>query len=213
MIESSFLGAHLSCDLSTVKEVHILEPRTREDFLQYSCQLTLDPNTAYRRLRLSEGNREVTWLGQDQSYPDHPERFDSKAQVLCREGLSGRSYWEAEWRRGALGGRVSIAVSYKKIRRKGWGDDCGLGRNDKSWSLFCSPSGCWFRHNKEITELPAPRSSRIGVYLDHGAGSLSFYRISDTMTLLHRVQTTFTHPLYPGFGVYSDSSVKLYDLG
>ncbi|KAJ8371514.1 hypothetical protein AAFF_G00307510 [Aldrovandia affinis] len=58
MIESSFLGAHLSCDLSTVKEVHILEPRTREDFLQYSCQLTLDPNTACHVLRLSEGNRE-----------------------------------------------------------------------------------------------------------------------------------------------------------
>ncbi|KAG9333035.1 hypothetical protein JZ751_013912, partial [Albula glossodonta] len=32
----------------TVKEVHILEARTREDFLQYSCQLTLDPNTAHR---------------------------------------------------------------------------------------------------------------------------------------------------------------------
>ncbi|KAJ8371524.1 hypothetical protein AAFF_G00307610 [Aldrovandia affinis] len=95
MIESSFLGRHLSCDLSTVKEVHILDPRTREDFLQYSCQLTLDPNTAYRLLRLSEGNRKVTRVGQDQSYPDHPERFDSYSQVLCREGLSGCSYWEA----------------------------------------------------------------------------------------------------------------------
>ncbi|KAJ8367092.1 hypothetical protein AAFF_G00331150 [Aldrovandia affinis] len=102
MIESSFLGAHLSCDLSTVKEVHILEPRTRKDFLQYSCQLTLDPNTAYRGLRLSEGNREVTRARQDQPYPDHPERFDSYAQVLCREGLSGRSYWEAEWRFGGF---------------------------------------------------------------------------------------------------------------
>ncbi|KAJ8362079.1 hypothetical protein AAFF_G00398140, partial [Aldrovandia affinis] len=95
MIEKSFLR-----EVSTVKEVDILEPRTREDFLQYSCQLTLDPNTAHRDLRLSEGNREVTWVGQDQSYPDHPERFDSWAQVLCREGLSGRSYWEAEWRSG-----------------------------------------------------------------------------------------------------------------
>ncbi|KAJ8358008.1 hypothetical protein AAFF_G00043610 [Aldrovandia affinis] len=84
----------------TVEKVHILEPRTREDFLQYSCQLTLNPNTANRRLRLSEGNREVTCVGQDQSYPDHPERFDYWAQVLCREGLSGRSYWEAEWRGG-----------------------------------------------------------------------------------------------------------------
>ncbi|KAJ8371937.1 hypothetical protein AAFF_G00298490 [Aldrovandia affinis] len=34
------------------------EPRTREDFLQYSCQLTLDPNTANKELCLSEGNRE-----------------------------------------------------------------------------------------------------------------------------------------------------------
>ncbi|XP_019899958.1 E3 ubiquitin-protein ligase TRIM47-like isoform X2 [Esox lucius] len=33
------------------------EPMTREDFLTYSCQLTLDPNTAYQYLCLSEGNR------------------------------------------------------------------------------------------------------------------------------------------------------------
>ncbi|KAJ8367444.1 hypothetical protein AAFF_G00317920 [Aldrovandia affinis] len=194
----------------TVEELHILEPRTREDFLQYSCQLTLDPNTAYRELRLSEENREVTWMGQDQSYPDHPERFNSCHQVLCREGLSGRSYWEAD-RSGEWG--VYIAISYKEISRKGDGDDCGLGYNDKSWSLHCSPSGYCFRHNNEITELPAPPSSRIGVYLDHGAGTLSFYSVSNTMTLLHRVQSTFTQPLYPGFWVYSDSSVKLCDLG
>ncbi|KAG9335668.1 hypothetical protein JZ751_004320, partial [Albula glossodonta] len=93
----------------TVKEIHILEPRTREDFLQYSCRLTLDPNTVHRELRLSEGNREVTVMWKTQPYPDHPERFEYYQQVLCREGLSGRCYWEAEWR----GGRVSIAASYK----------------------------------------------------------------------------------------------------
>ncbi|KAJ8358316.1 hypothetical protein AAFF_G00014680, partial [Aldrovandia affinis] len=81
----------------TVNKVHILEPRTREDFLQYSCELTLDPNTVYRYLRLSEGNREVTRVRKIQSYLDHPERFDCQPQVLCREGLSGRCYWEAEW--------------------------------------------------------------------------------------------------------------------
>ncbi|KAJ8355355.1 hypothetical protein AAFF_G00062490, partial [Aldrovandia affinis] len=191
---------------------HILEPRTREDFLQYSCQLTLDPNTANRGLLLSEGNREVTCVRLEQSYPDHPERFDGWPQVLCREGLSGRSYWEAEWSRGELGW-VGIAVSYKEISRKGRGNDCGLGWNDKSWSLICSPHSCSFWHNKEETKLPRPPSSRIGVYLDHGAGTLSFYSVSDTMTLLHRVQTTFTQPLYPGFGVDYGCSVKLCDLG
>ncbi|KAJ8355222.1 hypothetical protein AAFF_G00085050 [Aldrovandia affinis] len=194
----------------TVKEVDILEPRTREDFLQYSCELTLDPNTAYRLLCLSEGNRKVKHVGQIQSYLDHPESFDDRPHVLCREGLSGRCYWEAEW----SGGRgVSIDVSYKEISRKGGGDDCRLGYNDKSWRLDCSPSRCYFMHNKEITELPAAPSSRIGVYLDHGAGGLSFYNVSDTMTLLHRVQTKFTHPLYPAFGLNLHSSVKLCDLG
>ncbi|XP_061100441.1 tripartite motif-containing protein 16-like [Conger conger] len=193
-----------------VEEVSVLEPQTRQDFLQYGCQLTLDPNTAHRYLRLSEGNREVTRVGEIQSYPDHPERFERYTQVLCREGVSGRCYWEAE----RSGGVVDIAVSYKEIRRKGRGIDCGMGCNDKSWALRCSPSSYYFRHNHKDTEIPVPSSSRIGVYLDHRTGTLSFYSVSDTMTLLHRVQTTFTQPLYPGFWVvWSGSSVKLCDLG
>ncbi|KAJ8366594.1 hypothetical protein AAFF_G00348610 [Aldrovandia affinis] len=194
----------------TVEEVHILEPRTREDFLQYSCQLTLDINTVNRYLRLSEGNREVTHVGQIQSYPDHPERFDCHAQLLCSEGLSGRCYWEAEW----SGDDVSIAVSYKEISRKGKGSKSALEHSVKCWSLSCSPSSYCFRHNKKRTKLSATPSSKIGVYLDHRAGTLSFYSVSDTMTLLHRVQTTFTQPLYPGFMFISRySSVKLCDLG
>ncbi|CAL8365928.1 unnamed protein product [Arctogadus glacialis] len=62
-----------------------------------ACDLTLDPNTAHRRLSLSEDNRKVTLVGEDQSYPDHPDRFDSWPQVLGREALTGRCYWEVEW--------------------------------------------------------------------------------------------------------------------
>ncbi|XP_061112615.1 tripartite motif-containing protein 16-like isoform X1 [Conger conger] len=193
-----------------VEEVPVLEPQTRQDFLKYGCQLTLDPNTAQRNLRLSEGNREVTCVREIQSYPHHPERFEYWEQVLCREGVSGRCYWEAE----RSGQWVSIAVSYKEISRKGGGNDCVMGGNNKSWSLDCSPSSYSFWHNNVDTKIPVPSSSRIGVYLDHRAGTLSFYSVSDTMTLLHRVQTTFTQPLYPGFRVhYYGSSVKLCDLG
>ncbi|KAJ8355379.1 hypothetical protein AAFF_G00059150 [Aldrovandia affinis] len=193
----------------TVNNVHILEPRIREDFLQCESVIKPDPNTAYRYLRLSEGNRKVKRVRKIQSYRNHSERFDRWAQVLCREGLSGRCYWEVEW----SGELVSINVSYKEISRKGGGDDCHLGYNDKSWRLACFLSRCHFMHNKEITELPASPSSRIGVYLDHGAGDLSFYNVSDTMTLLHRVKSKFTQPLHPGFGLNLHSSVKLCDLG
>ncbi|XP_064190403.1 tripartite motif-containing protein 16-like [Anguilla rostrata] len=190
-----------------VKEANILELKTREDFLQYSCQLILDPNTAHLYLGLSEGNREVTYVGGIQPYPYHPKRFEYRPQVLCREGLSGRCYWEAEW----SGDKLFIAVSYKEISRKGGSDDSALGQNNKSWSLRCN--GVYsFWHNNLHTKIHVP-SSRIGVYLDHRAGTLSFYSVSDTMTLLHRVQTTFTQPLYPAFGVWwVGSSVKLCDL-
>ncbi|XP_076123383.1 E3 ubiquitin-protein ligase TRIM16-like [Alosa pseudoharengus] len=263
------------------------EPVTREELLQYSCHFTLDPNTAHRNLHLSEGNRRVECRDELQSYPDHPERFDGREQVLCREGVSGRCYWEVE-----RSGEVDIAVSYKSISRKGGGAESEFGGNDQSWSLVhytyrskpcqtllrlgrsrppapaatptaATPTAATptptaatptptaatptptaatptspapaalqlypaprytykfssshyiyrfsylFRHNNKQTALPLEASSKIGVYVDHRAGTLAFYSISDTMTLLHRVQTTFTHTLYPGFYVYPRSSVKL----
>nr|XP_023674033.1 stonustoxin subunit beta-like [Paramormyrops kingsleyae] len=179
----------------------VLVPRTRAEFLQYSCQLTLDPNTINNNLHLSEGNRVVTWKRETESYPDHRERFDSP-NVLCRESLTGCCYWEVDW----SGTMVGIAVAYKGISRKGWDDDSWLGRNDKSWRLCCSTSSHSFWHNNVKTAVSAPPS--IGVYLDHRAGTLSFYSVSDTVTLLHMVQTTFTEPLYPGFVLWS-STAKL----
>ncbi|XP_058601968.1 tripartite motif-containing protein 16-like [Onychostoma macrolepis] len=182
-------------------------PRTRNDFLQYSHQLTLDLNTAYKRLFLSENNRVITVTGTHQLYPDHPDRFDVY-QVLCTESVCGRCYWELECS-GDNG--VYISVSYKSISRKGDGDECRFGYNDQSWSLYRTPSRYSFIHNYMQTSLPVKSIvSRIGVFVDHSAGTLSFYSISDTMSLIHTVQTTFTQPLYPGFHVYlSGSSVKL----
>uniref|UniRef100_A0A4W4F494 Tripartite motif-containing protein 16-like n=1 Tax=Electrophorus electricus TaxID=8005 RepID=A0A4W4F494_ELEEL len=184
------------------------EPKTREDFLKYFCQLTLDPNTAHRYLILSEKNRVVTNSVKVQPYSEHPERFDYWDQVLCKESVCGRCYWEVEWNNGRWG--VYISVSYKDITRKGQGNECGFGYNTQSWSLACS-STLTFWHNNINTEIPEPPSSRIGVYVDHSAGTLSFYRVSDTMTLLHTIHTTFTQPLYAGFGVYGGSTVRLCD--
>ncbi|XP_062864973.1 tripartite motif-containing protein 16-like [Trichomycterus rosablanca] len=197
-----------------VKKVRITSPpegEIREDFLHYVCRFTLDPNTAHKLLRLSEENKVVTCSRTLQSYPDHPDRFDYYSQVVCRESVSvsGRCYWEVEWS-GDDG--VDIAVSYKSISRKGDGDECGFGCNDQSWSLDCSPSSFSFWHNNKETEIPImPSSSRIGVYVDYEAGTLSFYSVSDTMKLHHRVQTTFTQLLYPGFGLDLGSEVKLSD--
>ncbi|XP_048035539.1 neoverrucotoxin subunit beta-like isoform X2 [Megalobrama amblycephala] len=204
----------LNCQLEIMSVDHGGEIRITAGVRKYYHQLTLDLNTVNKRLRLSENNRVITNTGPCQSYPDHPDRFDHLFQVLCRESVCGRCYWEIEW-----SGNVDISVSYKSISRKGSGNECWFGSNDQSWSLFCSSSSYSFTHNNKHAKLPVkPISSRtvnwknhyrVGVYVDHSAGTLSFYSISgDTMSLIHTVQTTFTQPLYPGF--YADSgSVKL----
>ncbi|KAM8742963.1 uncharacterized protein AB9X84_017442 [Acanthopagrus schlegelii] len=184
----------------TVTDVDVLlslpENMTRADFLRYSHEITLDPNTAHTYLLLSEGNRKATFTTRQQSYPDHPDRFTRWPQVLSRESLTGRCYWEVEWREGGEG--VGVAVAYKNISRAGSSGECRFGCNNKSWMLYCDTDGYNFYHNKVRTLVFGPESSRVGVYLDHSAGILSFYSVSDTMTLLHRVQTTFTQPLYAG---------------
>uniref|UniRef100_A0A3Q1AJU3 B30.2/SPRY domain-containing protein n=1 Tax=Amphiprion ocellaris TaxID=80972 RepID=A0A3Q1AJU3_AMPOC len=187
------------CRLETLRVtpagVRWLTPGLRK----YSCQLTVDTNTVNTNLKLSDNNRKVTFVVEGQSYPDHPDRFDDW-QLLCENGLTGRCYWEVEWR-----GRVHISVSYRGIRRKGDSDDCLFGGNDQSWSLICSDlHGYTVWHNNSSTSISSSSvSHRVSVYVDVPAGTLSFYRVSsDSLILLHTFNTTFTQPLYPGFGFW-----------
>ncbi|XP_045907284.1 stonustoxin subunit alpha-like [Micropterus dolomieu] len=179
----------------------------RPGLRKYSCELTIDTNTVSKWIKLSDNNRKAMRVEEDQSYPDHPERF-GRCQLLCTDGLTGRCYWEVEWRRG-----VSISVNYRGIRRRGAKEECVFGMNDQSWSLSCSDDSRYsVRHNNVTipTSYSSSSSSRVAVYVDCPAGSLSFFRVSsDTLIHLHTFNTTFTEPLYPGFGFWPGSSVSL----
>ncbi|CAJ1072984.1 tripartite motif-containing protein 16-like [Xyrichtys novacula] len=185
------------------------EPKTRADFLKYSCPITLDPNTAHKKLLLSHGKRKATLLIESLSHSSHPDRFTGSCQVLSRKSLTGRCYWEVEWK----GSEVCVAVAYKSISRAGDSVECLFGHNDKSWTLYCGKDSYIFWHNRVMTPVSSPESSRVGVYLDHRAGILSFYSVSETMTLLHRVETTFTEPLYAGLNIgYAESAAEFCKL-
>ncbi|CAL8308493.1 unnamed protein product [Merluccius merluccius] len=203
--------------LDTLSVEHGGVGRLKPALKKYPCELTLDPNTAYRYLSLSEDNRKVAWVEEEQLYPDHPERFDFCPHVLCREGLTGRCYWEVEWE-----GRVVIGVTYRGITRRGVGLDSVLGGNNKSLSLYCYDDhySAWYNGSKTDVRLPPSGSTRVGVYVDRPAGSLSFYRVSPgvggsshTLTHIYTFSTTFTQEdLLPGFGLWSGSSVSLCRL-
>uniref|UniRef100_A0A3Q4HVN8 Stonustoxin subunit beta-like n=1 Tax=Neolamprologus brichardi TaxID=32507 RepID=A0A3Q4HVN8_NEOBR len=162
-----------------------------------------------------------TW----QTYPDHPQRFDGHTQVLCKQPLTGRHYWEVEWRAGYMLSNVGIAVAYKEIGRKGRMDDLKFGCNKISWyfdALYKIVSKIKpfipfvdkfykrlvaYHDNKVGMVFSLTRLGRVGVYLDWPAGTLSFYDASsnsDKLVHLYTFETKFSESVYPGFYINSN---------
>ncbi|XP_078257967.1 E3 ubiquitin-protein ligase TRIM65 [Rhinoraja longicauda] len=172
-----------------------LSSHIREPFQQSCRQLRFNPNTAHRYLTLSKDGCRASHRGA-QKYPMRAERFEKEWQVLCCEGLdAGQHYWEvqisSQW--------AYLGVTYSTIDRGG--TFSLIGRNNVSWSLqiFDMSYSAW--HANEEVKLPPGKYQRFGLYLDYTAGTLAFYGIGDTMTLIHTFHTVFTQPLHPAVWV------------
>lgn len=166
-------------------------------------------NTAHSELFFSEDKKKMTRQETAQPYPDNPERFKDWGQVLCKEGLRDRCYWEVEW----AGEWIGVGVAYKGISRKGKGNEAVLGYNDQSWSLrYCKGKfTVWYNKTDDASvTVPYFESRRVGVFLDWAAGTLSFYAVSSrTMMHLYTFHTTFTEPVYPGLRLGDEHSTLI----
>ncbi|XP_067277251.1 finTRIM family, member 81 isoform X2 [Pseudorasbora parva] len=158
-------------------------PKTREEFLIYSSELNLNSSSACNQLSVQ--NKSVSKRG----------CFSYSAtrgcQVLCNESLSGCCYFEVQ----LVGAGCSIVFSYDQVS----GDTVTFGSNNRSWKCDFPAAILRVKHNSQQTNISLV--SKIGVFLDQAAGALSFYNISEKITLLHRIQATFSQPLYPGFSL------------
>uniref|UniRef100_A0A669CBU9 Neoverrucotoxin subunit alpha n=1 Tax=Oreochromis niloticus TaxID=8128 RepID=A0A669CBU9_ORENI len=204
-------------DFSRFIDVTDVENITNRGVLMwYACGLTLDPNTVNNNLILSEGNKKVI-NGESQSYPDHPERFDVWPHILCREALTGRHYWEVELNMNK-GADAAAAVCYRKLERKGRGRLTGFGWNNISWSLgfkWDPDPNYYAEHDGKTTYHPLPPSgcTRLGVFLDWPAGTLSYYTVSfNKLSHIHTFRTKFSEPVFPAFKVCSKNSSVLLCL-
>ncbi|XP_075417160.1 tripartite motif-containing protein 16 [Tenrec ecaudatus] len=189
------------------------EPRNREEFLQYAYNITFDPDTAHRYLRLQEDNRKVTnttpW---EHPYPDHPSRFLHWRQVLSQQSLYlHRYYFEVE----LSGPGTYIGLTYKGIDRKGEERNSCISGNNFSWSLHWNGKEFRAWHSDIETPLKASPFRRLGVYIDFPGRTLSFYGIeSGTITLVHKFDCTFSEPVYPAFWLSKkENTIRIVDLG
>ncbi|TSO57292.1 Tripartite motif-containing protein 16 [Bagarius yarrelli] len=198
-----------------IKQLHLL---CQWRFITISerdgIKLTLDRNTLHNHLQLSNLDKELTAVHASADYPFHADRFERRMQASCCEGLRGSPcYWEVEY--GPKGSWVTFSVSYKGIKRKGKRAPL-FGRCKSSWALRSYGGIYQFWHDNKWQKSGMDSSldcSRIGIYLDHGAGILAFYSLSGNFSLISKFQTKFTEPVYAGFGlVGTGSHIRLCDL-
>ncbi|XP_044527963.1 E3 ubiquitin-protein ligase TRIM11-like [Gracilinanus agilis] len=188
----------VSMELRTVCRV----PGLVEMLRRFRGDVTLDPDTANPELVLSEDRRSVRRGDIRQALPDSQERFDPGPCVLGREGFtSGRHYWEVE-----VGERVNwaLGVCKENANRKETGE---LSAGNGFWILVFFGN---YYYSPDRTFIPlreAPR--RVGIFLDHEAGHISFYSVTDGSLLFMFSQVAFSGTLRPLFSPLSCSPVPM----
>lgn len=189
------------------------EPSTRQQFLQYACDIMFDPDTAHRYLRLQEDNRKVTnttpW---EHPYPDLPSRFMHWRQVLSQQSLYlHRYYFEVE----ISGAGTYIGLTCKGIDRKGEERNSCISGNNFSWSMHWDGKEFTAWHSDTETPIKAKPFRRLGIYVNFPGGILSFYGVEpDAMTLVHKFDCKFSEPVYPAFWLSKkENSIRIVDLG
>ncbi|KAM9792271.1 NACHT, LRR and PYD domains-containing protein 12-like [Neosynchiropus ocellatus] len=180
-----------------LRKEHCGPHRIRPGPRKYWCNVSLDQNTANKHLELPSALKVTSQRGPQRCTP-HEDRFNHFCQVLGQKELQGQCYWEVDWT-----GDVEVAVTYKRIKRRGREKESRLGRNDVSWSLRCSKDlnlfSVW-HDNKETNTPCSSQVSKVAVHLDWDAGRLSYFGVSeDTLTLIHTFNCAFTEPVLPGF--------------
>ncbi|XP_069466425.1 E3 ubiquitin/ISG15 ligase TRIM25-like [Ambystoma mexicanum] len=176
--------------------------RSRDDFLKYAENLSLDFNTAHKRVVLTEGNTKIAVTDTPRNYNEHPQRFTHCSQVLGYQGFArGIHYWEVEIRSSNFCG---IGVSYNSIDRRG--TESRLGRNKVSRRIewFNAKLSAWHNDVEEILHIPSP--DKVGVLLNCDEGHVNFFALANKTTLLYKFKARFTEAVYPAFWVFSSNT-------
>ncbi|KAK7904225.1 hypothetical protein WMY93_016832 [Mugilogobius chulae] len=151
----SSVEKNLQGSLSSLRLTPCGEQFLKPGIQKYSCDLTLDQNTAYRNAALSD-LKTVIFVEEEQPYPDHQTRLTGTRRS-CARGADRATLWEVEW-----SGVVIIAVSYGDLPRKGRYTGITFGQNSASWRIWCSEGRLSVCENKQEVYLDIPHSGALG---------------------------------------------------
>ncbi|CAM4638870.1 unnamed protein product [Leuciscus chuanchicus] len=168
---------------------------------QYAVDVTLDPDTAYPNLILSDDGKQVR---KSQVPLDNPERFDECPCVLGKEGFSsGRFYFEVQ-----VKGKTdwTLGVVSESINRKG---KILLSPSDGCWTLILRNGNEYLACDDPPISLPLRvKPQRVGVFVDYEEGLLSFYDVESESLIHSFTDQSFTGKLYPYLSLGSNNGVQ-----
>uniref|UniRef100_A0A8C0Y2U5 Uncharacterized protein n=1 Tax=Cyprinus carpio carpio TaxID=630221 RepID=A0A8C0Y2U5_CYPCA len=171
-----------TADLSTIRKL-------------YAVNVILDPNTAYPKLNLSKDGKQVKHGGSWRDVPNNPERFDSSACVLGKDGFScGKFYYEVE-----VGEKTEwdLGVARESIKRKGKITVCP---EKGFWCIWLRNGGEYVANESSPVSISLKdKPQKVGVFVDYEEGLVSFYNVGTKTIIYSFTGQSFTEKIYPFF--------------
>ncbi|XP_060935720.1 E3 ubiquitin-protein ligase TRIM39-like [Limanda limanda] len=193
---TNFLRGHLTRLKQRVDEIMEKIPwigmkRMRE----HAVDLTLDPDTAFKLLVISEDGKQVTVEDNIEKVKDtnNPKRFDAYCDVLAKEGFtSGKFYFEVQ-----VKGKISwvVGVVRESVDRKNKTD---LSVENGFW-CFALVEGKYETSADSEPEILKEELQKLGVFVDYNKDEVSFYNVDSKSRIGCITGCCFTEKLYPYF--------------
>uniref|UniRef100_A0A671Q744 E3 ubiquitin-protein ligase TRIM39-like n=1 Tax=Sinocyclocheilus anshuiensis TaxID=1608454 RepID=A0A671Q744_9TELE len=171
--------------------------KTHETLNEKLCQtvdVTLDPDTAYPYLILSDDGKQVSDGVIEQDVPENPKRFDDCC-VLAKEGFrTGRFYYEVQ-----VEGKSdwNLGVVRESINRKG---EISPSPENGFWLLGEVTENLYLVSDNPFVTFFLETPEKVGVFVDYEEGLVSFYDVESSCHIYSFTGQTFTDKLYPYFG-------------
>uniref|UniRef100_A0A673A6Z9 Uncharacterized protein n=1 Tax=Sphaeramia orbicularis TaxID=375764 RepID=A0A673A6Z9_9TELE len=188
------------------RAVSKLEDKLREDMKkvvkaelkrvqQYEVDLTLDPDTAYPYLILSDDGKQVHHGDEKRNLPDKPQRFSRCPCILAKQSFfSGRFYFEVQVKGKT---KWDLGVARESINRKG---EIRLRPQFGFWTIRLRNGNEYYAAAGPPVRLSVQSGlQKVGVFVDYEEGLVSFYDAGSSVLIYSFIGCCFNDKLLPYF--------------
>uniref|UniRef100_A0A8C6SGI9 B30.2/SPRY domain-containing protein n=1 Tax=Neogobius melanostomus TaxID=47308 RepID=A0A8C6SGI9_9GOBI len=149
----------------------------------FAVDVTLDPDTAQPWLDLSEDLKQVHHTGVKKKLPDSPQRFDT-----------GRFYFEVQVKGKTM---WTLGVAQESVNRKG---KITVSPKNGFWTIWLRDKDKYSANaGPPVLLSPLRPPQKVGVFVDYGAGLVSFYDVDSADLLYSFTGCCFREKLFPYF--------------